>query len=71
MSNQNQNQVTSGGVTIVKVGGNTQPQHSTSQGGYTRRTKLGNSRSTGRLTSNNNHQSMTRINVAGRFSTLN
>ncbi|KAF5306196.1 hypothetical protein FQR65_LT07473 [Abscondita terminalis] len=60
------NQVTSGGVTIVKVGGNPQTQVvPTSQGGYTRRAKLGNSRSTGRLTSNNNHQSMTRINVAG------
>lgn len=54
--NQN-NQVTSGGVTIVKVGGNTQQTAPTSQGGYTRRAKLGNSRSTGRLTSNNNHQS--------------
>ncbi|KAF5292632.1 hypothetical protein FQA39_LY13965 [Lamprigera yunnana] len=60
------NQVTSGGVTIVKVGSNTQTHATpTSQGGYTRRAKLGNSRSTGRLTSNNNHQSMTRINVAG------
>ncbi|XP_031349483.1 protein melted-like isoform X2 [Photinus pyralis] len=54
--NQN-NHVTSGGVTIVKVGGNTQQTAPTSQGGYTRRAKLGNSRSTGRLTSNNNHQS--------------
>ncbi|KAK5645394.1 hypothetical protein RI129_006694 [Pyrocoelia pectoralis] len=64
-SNHN-NQVTSGGVTIVKVGGNTQSQAAPpTQGGYTRRAKLGNSRSTGRLTSNNNHQSMTRINVAG------
>lgn len=59
--------MTSGGVTIVKVGGNTQavPTSQGGGGGYTRRAKLGNSRSTGRLTSNNTHQSMTRINIAG------
>ncbi|KAJ8967516.1 hypothetical protein NQ314_002831 [Rhamnusium bicolor] len=74
--NQNvNNQVTSGGVTIVKVGGIqhqvVQQPHtvaSTSAGGYTRRTKLGDSRSTGRLhtaPNSNTHRSMTRLNIAG------
>lgn len=60
------NNVTSGGVTIVKVGGTN--QNSTPQGGYTRRAKLGDSRSTGRLhtaTNTNTHRSMTRLNIAG------
>lgn len=65
------NQVTSGGVTIVKVGG-AQPQQPvpTPQGGYTRRAKLGDSRSTGRLhtaANTNTHRSMTRLNIAGKF----
>lgn len=72
-STQNsQNHVTSGGVTIVKVGGVAQPQTTHSQAvtptpvGYTRRAKLGDSRSTGRLhTSTNTHRSMTRLNIAG------
>lgn len=66
------NHVTSGGVTIVKVGGIVQPQTIQSQAatptpvGYTRRAKLGDSRSTGRLhTSTNTHRSMTRLNIAG------
>lgn len=42
-------QVTSGGVTIVKVGGQPLPDKpQVSTGGYTRRAKLGDSRSTGR-----------------------
>nr|XP_023024362.1 protein melted [Leptinotarsa decemlineata] len=62
-----QNQVTSDGVTIVKVGGihTVTPNPS---GGYTRRAKLGDSRSTGRLhtaSSINTHRSMTRLNIAG------
>lgn len=64
---QAQNQVTSGGVTIVKVGAPSQPVP-TLQGGYTRRAKLGDSRSTGRLhtaTNTNTHRSMTRLNIAG------
>ncbi|XP_045473807.1 protein melted isoform X2 [Harmonia axyridis] len=66
-----QNNVTSGGVTIVKVGGTQQgvpTSNHTSQVGYTRRAKLGDSRSTGRLhtTQNaNTHRSMTRLNIAG------
>lgn len=66
------NHVTSGGVTIVKVGGVVQSQTTQSQAvtptpvGYTRRAKLGDSRSTGRLhTSTNTHRSMTRLNIAG------
>lgn len=62
---QGSNQVTSGGVTIVKVGGN-QPT-ANQGGGYTRRAKLGDSRSTGRLhtaTNTNTHRSMTRLNIA-------
>lgn len=36
--------------------------------GYTRRAKLGDSRSTGRLHSaGNTHRSMTRLNIAGKF----
>lgn len=61
------NSVTSGGVTIVKVGGQA-PITTTPQGGYTRRAKLGDSRSTGRLhtaTNTNTHRSMTRLNIAG------
>ncbi|XP_018334236.1 protein melted isoform X2 [Agrilus planipennis] len=61
-------QITSGGVTIVKVGGPMQvsPPAIIPQGGYTRRAKLGDSRSTGRLASNSNtHRSMTRLNIAG------
>ncbi|KAF7273895.1 ventricular zone expressed PH domain-containing protein melted [Rhynchophorus ferrugineus] len=65
-----QNQVTSGGVTIVKVGGHqTASDKNPSQPtGYTRRAKLGDSRSTGRLhtvQNSNTHRSMTRLNVAG------
>ncbi|XP_049866715.1 protein melted [Pectinophora gossypiella] len=71
---------TSGGVTIVKLGGPTPappvtlPPPVTSQppvtsppvAGYTRRAKLGDSRSTGRLHPGpNSHRSMTRLNVAG------
>ncbi|KAL0841756.1 hypothetical protein ABMA28_014021 [Loxostege sticticalis] len=60
---------TSGGVTIVKLGG----EHSrggapapAAPAGYTRRAKLGDSRSTGRLHPGpNSHRSMTRLNVAG------
>lgn len=65
---QLQNQVTSGGVTIVKVGGVQQQPIPTPQGGYTRRAKLGDSRSTGRLhtASTNTHRSMTRLNIAGK-----
>lgn len=67
------NQVTSGGVTIVKVGGvqhQIQQPHTAapSTGVYTRRAKLGDSRSTGRLHTNpttNTHRSMTRLNIAG------
>lgn len=63
------NQVTSGGVTIVKVGG-AQPQTvAAPQGGYTRRAKLGDSRSTGRLhtaANTNTHRSMTRLNITGK-----
>lgn len=65
---QGQNQVTSGGVTIVKVGGNQQSAPIT-QVGYTRRAKLGDSRSTGRLhtaTNTNTHRSMTRLNIASK-----
>ncbi|KAI4461099.1 veph-a/melted [Holotrichia oblita] len=66
---QAQNQVTSGGVTIVKVGGSHTTQTTPApQGGYTRRAKLGDSRSTGRLhtaANNNTHRSMTRLNIAG------
>lgn len=63
--------MTSGGVTIVKVGG-AQPQQPvhTPQGGYTRRAKLGDSRSTGRLhtaANTNTHRSMTRLNIAGEI----
>jgi hypothetical protein len=47
---------TSGGVTIVKLGG----------GGYTRRAKLGDSRSTGRLHAAP-HRSITRLNLAGQY----
>lgn len=66
---QAQNQVTSGGVTIVKVGGSQTQTTSAPQGGYTRRAKLGDSRSTGRLhtaANNNTHRSMTRLNIAGQ-----
>lgn len=66
------NHVTSGGVTIVKVGDAPQSHGTQSQVvtptpvGYTRRAKLGDSRSTGRLhTSTNTHRSMTRLNIAG------
>ncbi|KAG5892437.1 hypothetical protein JTB14_003370, partial [Gonioctena quinquepunctata] len=62
-----QNQVTSDGVTIVKVG-SAHPVTPTASGGYTRRAKLGDSRSTGRLhtaPSINTHRSMTRLNIAG------
>ncbi|KAM3961836.1 ventricular zone expressed PH domain-containing protein melted [Aphomia sociella] len=70
---------TQGGVTIVKLGG-AQPSAAPAAGpapgpapgpvpaqaGYTRRAKLGDSRSTGRLhTGPNSHRSMTRLNVAG------
>ncbi|XP_044754125.1 protein melted isoform X2 [Coccinella septempunctata] len=61
------NNVTSGGVTIVKVGG-APVSTPTSQVGYTRRAKLGDSRSTGRLHTSqtaNTHRSMTRLNIAG------
>ncbi|CAH1976039.1 unnamed protein product [Acanthoscelides obtectus] len=71
--------VTSGGVTIVKVGGAHPSQAPptttaavvttpTPAVGYTRRAKLGDSRSTGRLhtgASTNTHRSMTRLNIAG------
>lgn len=68
-----QSNVTSGGVTIVKVGGSQLSSGQaqtvvTPQGGYTRRAKLGDSRSTGRLHTSQNgnpHRSMTRLNVAG------
>nr|XP_022918426.1 protein melted [Onthophagus taurus] len=63
-----QNQVTSGQVTIVRVGETNQPPAIPSGGGYTRRAKLGDSRSTGRLhtaTNTTNHRSMTRLNIAG------
>ncbi|XP_063619996.1 protein melted isoform X2 [Cydia splendana] len=69
---------TSGGVTIVKLGGanGSAPPvptsaNATSQttaawsGGYTRRAKLGDSRSTGRLHPGPQPRSMTRLNVAG------
>ncbi|XP_052748905.1 protein melted [Galleria mellonella] len=61
---------TSGGVTIVKLGGSQPPPPVAAPppGGptYTRRAKLGDSRSTGRLhTGPNSHRSMTRLNVAG------
>ncbi|XP_028172173.1 protein melted, partial [Ostrinia furnacalis] len=77
---------TSGGVTIVKLGGPTPtpapttsvatsssvastasvPAASVPAAGYTRRAKLGDSRSTGRLHPGpNSHRSMTRLNVAG------
>ncbi|GLV34207.1 melted [Carabus blaptoides fortunei] len=69
---------TSGCVTIVKVGGNVQTPPATvnppvistpvQQVGYTRRAKLGDSRSTGRLhtaSNTNTHRSMTRLNIAG------
>ncbi|RZC42728.1 melted [Asbolus verrucosus] len=65
--NNIQNQVTSGGVTIVKVGG-IQQNAPTQQGGYTRRAKLGDSRSTGRLhtaQTTNTHRSMTKLNIPG------
>lgn len=77
-SQTNQVNQTSGGVTIVKVGGAPQAppppsaptnQMTVQQVGYTRRAKLGDSRSTGRLhtaTNTNTHRSMTRLNVAGR-----
>lgn len=40
--------------------------------GYTRRAKLGDSRSTGRLhTPSNTHRSMTRLNIAGLINYLN
>ncbi|KAH1009107.1 hypothetical protein HUJ04_001522 [Dendroctonus ponderosae] len=61
-------QVTSGGVTIVKVGGQQPEKPQVATGGYTRRAKLGDSRSTGRLhtaQNSNTHRSMTRLNVAG------
>lgn len=68
------NQVTSGGVTIVKVGGS-QPQATAApQEGYTRRAKLGDSRSTGRLhtaANANTHRSMTRLNIAGKSHIIN
>lgn len=59
-------------MTIVKVGGiqqGTQNAAPTSQVGYTRRAKLGDSRSTGRLhtpQNANTHRSMTRLNIAGK-----
>ncbi|KAG6448700.1 protein melted [Manduca sexta] len=73
---------TSGGVTIVKLGGAAPAPPApapapappppapapptTATGGYTRRAKLGDSRSTGRLHPGPNpHRSMTRLNVAG------
>lgn len=59
--------MTSGGVTIVKVGG-IQTNAPVQQGGYTRRAKLGDSRSTGRLhtaQNTNTHRSMTKLNIAG------
>ncbi|CAH0555735.1 unnamed protein product [Brassicogethes aeneus] len=61
-STTQQNQIVSGGVTIVKVGG----FHQNQQQGYTRRPKLGDSRSTGRLhtpSNANTHRSMTRLNI--------
>ncbi|KAJ8985018.1 hypothetical protein NQ317_016929 [Molorchus minor] len=75
-SNHNaQKDITSGGVTIVKVGGLHHQLHQPTTvtttpntgGGYTRRAKLGDSRSTGRLhtQTNNTHRSMTRLNIAG------
>jgi hypothetical protein len=66
-NNNTQNQVTSGGVTIVKVGG-IQQNPPVAQGGYTRRAKLGDSRSTGRLhtaQTTNTHRSMTKLNIPG------
>lgn len=52
---------TSGTATIAN--GNVNPPHT----GYTRRAKLGDSRSTGRLHSaGNTHRSMTRLNIAGK-----
>lgn len=63
------NQVTSGGVTIVKVGGSQPQSTAVPQEGYTRRAKLGDSRSTGRLhtaANANTHRSMTRLNIAGK-----
>ncbi|CAG9759998.1 unnamed protein product [Ceutorhynchus assimilis] len=62
-------QVTSGGVTIVNVGPPAVAEKILPQNaGYTRRAKLGDSRSTGRLhtaQNSNTHRSMTRLNVAG------
>ena len=61
--------MTSGGVTIVKVGG-VQQNTPVQQGGYTRRAKLGDSRSTGRLhtpQTTNTHRSMTKLNIPGEF----
>ncbi|EEZ99906.2 Protein melted-like Protein [Tribolium castaneum] len=66
-NNNTQNQVTSGGVTIVKVGG-IQQNAPVQQGGYTRRAKLGDSRSTGRLhtaQTTSTHRSMTKLNIPG------
>lgn len=62
--------MTSGGVTIVKVGG-IQQNPPVAQGGYTRRAKLGDSRSTGRLhtaQTTNTHRSMTKLNIPGETS---
>ncbi|XP_050344959.1 protein melted isoform X1 [Nymphalis io] len=64
---------TPGGVTIVKLGGPTSPAPPAASpavaapaAGYTRRAKLGDSRSTGRLHPGpNSHRSMTRLNIAG------
>lgn len=57
----------SSGSTATPVNGNTvtsNPPHT----GYTRRAKLGDSRSTGRLHSaGNTHRSMTRLNIAGKW----
>lgn len=67
VSSSNQNQVTSGPVTIVKVGG-VQQNPPVQPGGYTRRAKLGDSRSTGRLhtaQNTNTHRSMTKLNIPG------
>lgn len=69
---------TIGGVTIVKVDGASQTQQSNTtlvnqtsqQIGYSRRAKLGDSRSTGRLhttTNTNPHRSMTRLNNVGKL----
>lgn len=52
----------------VTTAGTVAPVVSPPHTGYTRRAKLGDSRSTGRLHSaGNTHRSMTRLNIAGKF----